>query len=173
VLLILCTNIYFRFVSISITNNLNRLITCSTIFSDEVLHLHLIAMSSGFQDISGRNSACLQICGICQAANTPLYCHLCLLLCFFVQKCRPFGPFFFRLGILSVQCLTAREKADPSAAAGDSRQRSGWQHSSWGIICVVIPNALLIPVVFSVITFLTISFDINASVIYCSTELPL
>lgn len=68
----------------------------------------------------------------------------------------------------------ARGKADPAEAAGDSRQRSGWQHSSRGIISVVIPNALLIPVVFSVITFLTInSFDINASVIYCSTELPL
>lgn len=82
--------------------------------------------------------------------------------------------FFSRLGILSVRRLTAREKADPTAAAGDLRQRSGWQHSSRGIISVVIPNALLIPVVFSVITFLTInSFDINVSVIYCSTELPL
>lgn len=77
-------------------------------------------------------------------------------------------------GILSTWCSRTWEKVDPTAAAVDWRQRPGWQHSSWGIITVVIPNAFLIPVVFAVITFLTInSFDINASVIYCSTELPL
>lgn len=122
---VLYTNIYFRFVSISTTNNFNWLITCSTIFSDEVLHLHLIAISPGFQDINGQNNTHRQICDIYQAANMPLCCHLCLLLYFFVQNCRPFGPFFSRLGILSVQRPTARGKADPAAAAGNSRQNLG------------------------------------------------
>lgn len=119
------TNIDFIFVSVSITSNSNRLITCFTIFSGEVLHLHLIAISSGFQDISGQNKTHQQICGICQAANMPWCCHLCLLLYFFVQNCGPLAHLFFAgREFWACKVWWPWGKADPTAAAGDLRQKS-------------------------------------------------
>lgn len=155
-----------------ITNNLNRLVTCSAIFSDEVLHFYFFSISSGFQDVDRQKNTPWQTCDVCQAVNMPLCWHLCNCCISLYKIVGLLIVLSFR--ILSTWCSTTWEKADPTAAAVDWRQRPGWQHSSWGIISVVIPNAFLIPVVFAVITFLTInSFDINASVIYCSTELPL
>lgn len=80
----------------------------------EVLHLHLIAMSSDFQDINGQNSACQQIRGICPAADVSLCWHLCLLLYFFVQNYRLFGPLQFE---------------NSEHAMSDSTRQS-WSHSS-------------------------------------------
>lgn len=46
-------------------------------FLDGVLHLHLIAIPSGYLDMSGQNSTHRQICSICQAAYMP-WCCCCI-----------------------------------------------------------------------------------------------